>query len=407
MNPFAPEVKACPYPFYDKVRETESVQWSSEIEAWLVTSHEHALAVLTDNATYSSRNVTSGASELDAEFPSLINSDGARHKQLRGLVAKAFTPRTLDSLWEPRIRQTANDLLDLVEGKAVFDVIADLAPLPGRITAEIIGVEPERSEDLKRWSDEIVMMAGLQDEDSSNEDRDVELGPRGEGAFAQLSIYLEGILANRKAAPRDDLVTRLIAAEVDGVHLTDYEIIDFPVLLIVSGNDAVADLIATGVRALIMQPELIARLRGQPDLIGDLVEEALRWESPFQCFYRRATIPAELGGKEIKPGDALLVLYAAANRDPQQFASPAEFNIARGRRDHLAFGMGAHYCLGANLARLQARVAIASIIERFESLAEVEGFEQQWRNAPFFRELVEYPVTFKLRNPDRKLPPGA
>lgn len=393
MNPFAPEVKACPYPYYESIRAVEPVHWNSELNAWLVTGYPEALAVLMDDVTYSSKNSTSGRDELDDQFPSLITADGVRHRQRRSLVAKAFTPRTLDSLWEGRIREVADDLLDQVESKETFDVIQDVAELPSRIIAEIIGVESDRFEDFKRWSDEIVAASGPSQQEG---DAGLDSGAAGE-SFSGLFAYLAGAVADRRERPQDDLVTRLVDSEIEGVRLTDLEIIAFLELLIVSGNDAITDLIATGTQAIVSHKGLMAKLQRQPSLIADLVEEALRWDSPVQCFYRRATVDADLGEKSIEAGDALLVLYGAANRDPKEFTHPDDFNIQRKRRDHLAFGMGMHYCLGASLTRLQARVAIEAIVERFDSLSEIPGFETKWRDTPFFRGRVAYPLKFVLR----------
>jgi cytochrome P450 len=393
MNPFAPEVKAIPYPFYAAARAAEPVQWSPEIRAWLVTSYEHVLAVLTDPVTYSSCNSDSGGSNLETpEFPSLINSDGLQHRRLRSLVAKAFAPRILDSRWEPRIRQIADNLLDRVESKGTFDVVADLAELPARVIAEIIGVESGRFEDFKRWSDEIVSSAGRL------EDSPPELGPPPpEPASSGLFTYLASTVIDRRKDPRDDLVTRLVEADFDGAHLSDQEIVSFLVLLIVSGNDAITDLIVAALRGLVSGPELLDQIRGRPDLVSKLVEEALRWDAPFQCFFRQATISTELAGKKVKEGDAILVVYGAANRDPAHFPNPDDFELGRAPHDHLAFGRGPHHCLGASLARLQAVVALEAIVERFASLREVMGFVPIWRDTPFFRGMVEYPLNFTTR----------
>jgi cytochrome P450 len=307
-------------------------------------------------------------------------------------VAKAFAPRTLDADWEPRMREIMGGLLDRIEAKPLFDVIEDLAELPARITAEIVGVESARFEDFRRWSDEIVSATGPPQEDADGVHDAAGDSPGG------LFAYLANTVADRRRRPQDDLVTRLVESEIDGVRLTDIEIVSFLVLLIVSGNDAVTDLIATCAEVFVSNPGLLEELHLHPGRIVHVVEEALRWDSPTQSFFRRACADAELAGKAIKAGDALLVLYAAANRDPNAFECPADFDAGRGRRDHLAFGKGVHYCLGANLTRLQARVAVEAIVNRFESLREVPDFTEQWRDAPFFRGRVSYPLEFTLRH---------
>lgn len=440
MNPFAPEVKACPYPFYEGLRAEHPVRWSPELSAWLVTSYEHAVAVLRDHRAFSSGNSIFGGPEHEHPvFPSIINADEPKHSQLRGLVAKAFAPRTLGKLWEPRIRELTTQLLDAVEGKEVFNVVADLAyPLPVTIIAEIIGVEGHRFAEFKEWSDGTIRRigrvrpkntdghgpnavralgrktrtagrlvaagdyAGLRARMVSHlrklavlangrpgEELPDELGP--------LQAYFARAVADRRANPREDLVTRLVLAEIDGERLSDAEIIAFCVLLLVAGNETTTSLISTAVRALVNHPELMATLRARPALIDGLVEEALRWDAPIQGFYRRATVGTELAGQPIEAGDALLVLYAAANRDPARFARPADFDVERSDRGHISFGAGNHYCLGAYLARLEARVSLQAIVDRFETLTVVEGHEDAWRDTPFFRGLVEYPLRFTPR----------
>lgn len=394
MNPFSPDVKVCPYPYYEKVRSQQPVQWNPEISAWLVTSYQDVLEVLKDSLTYSSKNSVFGGPELKhPEFPSMINEDEPKHKQLRNLAAKAFTPKTLGETWEPRIRQLTDELLDAAVKKDSFDVIGDLAfPLPVTLIAEIIGVESERFAEFKTWSDEIAQQIGRHDAPPPENRPNIEdFQPTDLGPLFQ---YFYFAVADRRENPRDDLITRLVQAEIDGERLTDAEVLAFLVLLLVAGNETTTNLIGTAIRGLVKHPELMPRLRAEPALIDGLIEEALRWDAPIQSFYRRATRDAILNGQEVKEGDALLILYAAANWDPEEFACPADLDVERKRRDHLSFGMGTHYCLGANLARLEARVAIQGVLSRFQTLTAPEGYEETWRDTPFFRGMSEYPLSF-------------
>ncbi|MPZ24146.1 MAG: cytochrome P450 [Dehalococcoidia bacterium] len=396
MNPFAREVKACPYPYYAQVRNEGPVRWNPEINAWLVTSYDAVVAVLRDHVTFSSKNSVFGGPALDhPEFPSMINEDEPKHRQLRSLAASAFTPKTIDALWEPRIRMLTNELLDAVEGKAAFEVIADLAfPLPVTVIAEIIGVESERFVDFKGWSDEIAKQIGRYDAPPPPDDYEIteprDLGP--------LFEYFVATVADRRENPRDDLVTRLVRAEIEGQRLTDFEVMSFLVLLMVAGNETTTNLIGTAIRGLVTHPAQVAAMRERPELISGLVEEALRWDAPIQGFYRRATRDADLAGVSIRQGDALLVLYAAANWDPAAFGCPEDFEIERGRRDHVSFGLGNHFCLGANLARLEARIALQEVIRRFDDLRPIDDFEESWRDTPFFRGMEEYSLHFRLRS---------
>ncbi len=422
-HPFTPAMKECPYRTYDEWREQAPLVWSPEINAWLVTRYDEAKAVLDDAATFSSTNSVFGGPELaHPEFPSMINRDEPDHRALRAIVSKAFTPRTIDEAWQPRIREVATELIDaaVARGDGRFDIVRDLAyPLPVRIIAEIIGIPPERFAQLKAWSNEIVAGIGRVPEhgyesmqqaaaaaEQAMREREQALG-QGEGADEaeeqgpMFAFFMEQI-ADRRAHPRDDLVTRLVRAEVDGRHLDDGELIAFLVLLLVAGNETTTNLMNHAVRAMAIYPDEQQRLRDHPDQMGAFLEETLRWEAPIQGFYRRARRDADVGGVAVKAGDALLVLYGAANRDPRKYECPADHDTERfagtsGTRDHLAFGWGIHYCLGANLARIEAGIAMDLVLDRFSRITPVEGFETQWFDTPFFRGPTSYVVNVAYR----------
>lgn len=417
-HPFTAAMKECPYPTYDAWREQAPLVWSPEVNAWLVTAYAEAKAILEDHRTFSSTNSVFGGPELaHPEFPSMINRDEPDHRQLRAIVSKAFTPRTIDEAWEPRIREVAAELMDaaVARGDGQFDVVRDLAyPLPVKIIAEIIGIPPERFAQFKQWSNQIVAGIGRVPEhgyqsmqeaaaaaEQAMREREQALGT-GEDADAaeeqgpMFAFFMEQI-ADRRANPRDDLVTRLVQAQVDGRHLDDGELIAFLVLLLVAGNETTTNLMNHAVRAMAMYPEEQQRLRDRRDQMGAFLEETLRWEAPIQGFYRRALRDVEVGGVAVKEGDALLVLFGAANRDAAKYACPADHETERfagttGTRDHLAFGVGIHTCLGANLARIEAGIAMNLVLDRFRSITPVEGFETQWFDTPFFRGPTSYVV---------------
>ncbi|MPZ97722.1 MAG: cytochrome P450 [Dehalococcoidia bacterium] len=421
-HPFTPEMKECPFPRYDEWREDAPLVWSPEVEAWLVTSYEEAKAILANHQVFSSSNSVFGGPALEhPEFPSMINRDEPDHRRLRALVSKAFTPRTIEEAWEPRIRQVVEELVDgvLARGDGRLDIVRDVAyPLPVKIIAEIIGVPPERFEQFKTWSNEIVSRIGrvpehgyrsmeqaaeaaeeaLAEREHHRDDAEAPGGGPDESIFAYFAQEVE----MRRAQPRDDLVTRLVQAEVDGRQLDLPELVSFLVLLLVAGNETTTNLMNHSVRAMAEHPELQQRVRDQPELMEKLLEEALRWESPIQGFYRRARQDIEVGGVQVKTGDALLVLFGAANRDPEKYECPADFDLERfdgqtGTRDHLAFGYGIHYCLGANLARMEARIAMQTVLTRLGELRSVEGQRVEWWDAPFFRSPKAYVVTYQPR----------
>lgn len=427
-HPFAPEVKDCPYPHYEAWRDQAPLVWSDDVRAWLVTSYEVAKGILDDHATFSSKNSVFGGPQVEHhEFPSMINRDEPDHRKLRALVAKAFTPRTIEEAWEPRIREYIRELLDAVEerGDQQMEVVGDLAyPLPVQIIAEIIGIPPQLHAQFKHWSNIIVQDIGRVPEhgyasleevaeavgeqapersDRSDEDvrremeeyqRAVEAGE----AEPSLFMYFYGGILERRQSPKDDLMSRLVHAEVDGERLSDNELIAFLVLLLVAGNETTTNLINHTMRALSEDLDLQRKVRADRSLIRPLMEEALRWESPIQSFYRRANRDVEVAGVQVKQGDALLVMYAAANHDPQKFDCPEDFRLDRfagqtGTRDHLAFGWGIHYCLGANLARLEAALAIEGVLDRWSEFEAITSEDEiEWWDTPFFRG----PKTFEV-----------
>lgn len=401
-HPFTPAVKTYPYDAYDEWREQAPLVWSDDIGSWLVTSFEAAKYVLEHSELFSSGNSVFGGPQVEhPEFPSMINRDDPGHRKLRLLVSAAFTPKNIDEAWELRIREYVDELLTVVEQRddGRLDIVADLAyPLPVKMIAEIIGVPPELFERFKGWSNQIAQDIGRVPEHGYEpepppleEDLQEQEGSLFEFFFEQIE--------DRRANPRDDLVTRLVEAEIDGERLDDGELIAFLVLLLVAGNETTTNLMNHAVRGLAEHPEQQQRLRDNPELLEPMLEEALRWESPIQSFYRRARQDTEVAGVQVKAGDAMLVLYAAANHDPEKFECPADFDIGRfdverGSRDHLAFGFGPHTCLGASLARLEASIALKALLERFPTFKPLEGQEVEWWDTPFFRGPTSYVVTF-------------
>jgi cytochrome P450 len=444
-NPFSAEMKECPYPTYDEWRSESPLVWSDEIQAWMATDYEVARGILENHEVFSSKNSVFGGPQIEhPEFPSMINMDEPEHKKLRALVTKAFTPRTIEEAWEPRIREYVAELLDRVEerGDGELEIVGDLAyPLPVQMIAEIIGVPPQLFGQFKLWSNRIVMGIGrvpehgyesfdeaveaveeaVAQEEEEREytaeevarfnERGVRQSATGEETEVEeqdedsLFLYFLQEVQKRRAEPQDDLITRLVEAEVDGEHLTDIELVAFLVLLLVAGNETTTNLINHAIRGLTENPEEQRKLREQPELLTATMEEALRWEAPIQSFYRRANVDTSVGGVEVKAGQAVLVMFGAANRDPSHYECPADFDIERfnvssGSRDHLAFGRGIHTCLGANLARIEAAAAVGEVLRRFSWLAPVEDQEVGWFDTPFFRGPLAYRVKLEAAAPE-------
>jgi cytochrome P450 len=324
------------------------------------------------------------ADQLSAR--SLIAVDPPVHGPMRNLVNRGFTPRRTADL-ERRVRAIARAALARLDGKPDVDMVSQFfVPLPVTVIAELLGVEPERSSDFKRWSDCAVAVTG-----------------GGAGALdpaqvlegiAGLSRYIMGVVEQRRESPGDDLISLLIRAEDGATALTSVEVAMFTLLLLVAGNETTTNLLGNALLAVMAHPEELARARRDPGRIPALVEEALRYDSPIQFLFREARQDVELGGIRIPAGATVMPLLGSANRDEAQFPRADRFDPSRNTQGHLAFGLGIHFCLGASLARLEARVALEELMPRF---AAFERAEPQ----------VQYVDSYIVRGPKRLLLRGA
>ncbi len=288
------------------------------------------------------------------------------HTKLRAIVSRAFTPRSIAAL-EPRIRELARGLVDACLAKEIVDIEAELAaPLPIMVIGEMLGLPSSEWPRIQRWSHAIMGLA------------DTIMGSPAEGEAAsaafdrvnrEMAEYLGARVAERRAAPGDDLLARLVAAEVDGEQLSDLELLRFFQLLLAAGAETTTNLVDNALVCLIDHPAQLARLRAEPALIPSMLEEVLRYRSPAQAMFRATRSDVELGGKTIPKGKMVLAMLGAANRDPKQFANASTFDITRDPNPHLAFGHGIHFCLGAALSRLEARVAFEELIPRITDAA--------------------------------------
>jgi cytochrome P450 len=292
--------------------------------------------------------------------PALLNMDAPQHGALRSIVNRGFTPRRIQG-WETRIREIVAGCMSRLADGGSFDVVHDLAiPLPITVIAEMLGIETERRAQFKHWSDEIV--AGT----SSGLDG-VSVG-RLLQAMTGLQRYLRGVVQERRRKPADDLISVLVD-ERHGESLDDREVAHFVSLLLIAGNETTTNLIGNATRVLLDHPETVAELNEHPELVPAMIEEALRFESPIQFLIRRVARDVELAGTRLVEDSHVAVLLASANRDERQFEDPDRFDIHRRAKGHLAFGFGTHFCLGASLARLEAKVAFEALVPELPHLA--------------------------------------
>ncbi|HEX9038334.1 MAG TPA: cytochrome P450 [Ktedonobacterales bacterium] len=365
-----------PFAWYARMRREAPVHIDQEYGALYVFSYDDAQRTLSDYAAFSSARNGGGPGE-SALGASIISSDPPRHRQLRNLVTQAFTPRAVNQL-APRISTIIVDLLDQAGAAGTMDFIEDFAyPLPVIVIAEMLGIPPSERARFRRWSDAIVsdtQMSFMQ-------------------AQREMADYFGRLIAARRAEPRDDLISHLIAAEIDGQRLSGIELIGFCVLLLVAGNETTTNLLGNAILCFDEAPESYERLRAQPELIPSAVEEVLRYRSPVQMMYRAATGATAIGGVTTYAGQPVVAWIGSANRDEAQFPNPDVFDITRTPNRHIAFGHGIHFCLGAPLARLEARLALEALTARYQAVRRVPGAPLRWMDSSIVYGVKALPVT--------------
>ncbi|WP_437774356.1 cytochrome P450 [Sorangium sp. So ce1097] len=347
-------------------RESSPVHPDDNQRTWQLFRHADIHRVLSDPATFSSDMSRFIPPQADFDLFSrgnFVRMDPPMHRKLRDLVSQAFTPRMVSGL-APRIAALTSELLDGVGDAERFDLVGALAyPLPVVVIAELLGVPVADRESFRRWADTLLSREDtgrLPDEAMMN-----RMAP----TLREMNEYLLAHIRQRRVRPTDDLIGKLVQAEVDGHRLEDEEIVGFVGLLLIAGHITTTALVGNAILCLDEDPAAAAELRADPAGIPAAIEEVLRYRPPFPRLARRTTTEVELGGKRI-PADRILMLWlASANRDPAQFEEPDRFNIHRKPNPHLSFGYSIHFCLGAPLARLEAKIALEMLLERYLSIA--------------------------------------
>jgi cytochrome P450 len=359
------DVRRNPWPLYAAARTASPVFHEARSGLWLLLDHEGVKRALTDHDAFSSVAVPPTGKAPDW----LIFNDPPRHTHRRAVILRAFTPRTVAAL-EPRVRELSRRLLDGVAGRGEMDLMADYAdPLPALVIAELVGIAEADRPRFLGWSDAILGLS-----------YSMYGGPEAQARIAAHAVareemrgYLDVVLAERRRVPTDDLLTRLVQAEVDGERLTDDDILGFFQLLVLAGTETTTNTIGNAILCLLEHPAELARLRAQPALLPTAIEEVIRYRSPAQFAYRETRRDVEIAGQTIPAGKLVLAVVGSANRDPKVFAEPDRFDVARDPNPHIAFGHGIHFCLGAPLARLEARVALGDLLERLPDLRLADG----------------------------------
>ena len=381
----SPEYQLDPFPYYERMRETAPVYYDEQSGSWHVFRYDDVQRTLSEYATFSSHmggDDASGTGQLFAS--SLIATDPPRHRQLRSLVTQAFTPKAVDAL-APRIAGLTDDLLEGIAARGSADLIEELAyPLPVIVISELMGIPAQDRERFKQWSDVIVSQT--------------RSGSASENHIAtnmELTQYFLALIDERRSRPGHDLISTLLAAEIDGQKLTVPELLGFCALLLVAGNETTTNLIGNAVLCLAENPGTMDRLLREPALLPQTIEEVLRFRSPVQSMYRMTVAETALGDKVIPGGAPVVAWIGSANRDERQFQRPAEFDIDRGQNRHLAFGHGVHFCLGAPLARLEARIALEALLSRLPGLSLDQGAGLERMESTIVYGLKALPVSWQ------------
>ncbi len=368
-DPLDDDVQSDPYPHYAVLREHAPVYWLESLQAFVVSRHHDVRRVMHDHNTFSSEAMgalvsrpveyADAADVLDdydrSDFPkSIVGLDGAAHTRLRAIVNRGFTPKRIGVL-EAEMRRTARTFIDPLVAAGAGDLQAGLAvPFPTTVIAQLLGVAVERRDDFRRWSE--WMVRGVFEPLDADQQRDVA------NAGREMGEYLAGIIDERGHGRADDLISVLLDAEPEGGALTPQELEVFVFTLLVAGSITTAYLIGRAAQLLSTDPPLLASTRADRSRIPALVEETLRYETPVQLMFRTATTDVDCADTTIPKGSTVVALLGSANRDPAIFNHPDRFDPDRGSTEHLSFGHGAHFCLGAALARLEARVALEELL---------------------------------------------
>ncbi|MSQ48593.1 MAG: cytochrome P450 [Deltaproteobacteria bacterium] len=386
-NPLLPAVQNNPYPYYAELRDKAPVAWIAPMQAWAVSRYSDVDFALRNPRLFSSglwNTAASGDLVAVPEAPGLLSMDPPDHTRMRKLANKGFTPRLIREM-EPRVKKITQDLLKPMAGVTEADIVPTLTvPLPIIVIAEMLGIELARQADFKRWSDALVQ--------TLNRPTDETVRTEIRRNIAEFRAYLENMIQRRRTEPSNDLITAFVQAEEEHQTLTSIEILGLTVLLLAAGNETTTNLIGNALLALLNHPDELARVRADRASVPALVEEALRYDSPVQVVFRQATQDVELAGGKIPAGATVLLLLGAANRDERKFPEPDRFEVARNPQDHVSFGYGIHYCLGAPLARLQGRTALEALL--FDCPPFTTTLAQPPRIAAF---LVRGPRTLPLR----------
>lgn len=376
VRPFAPHATVDPYPGHRRLLRRSSPYREPDLGAWVVTRHSDILDILRNPRVFSS----SGKTGIDdpSRIIILVNDDPPRHTERRALVQRPMTRRLNDDL-DAWIERRVDELLDALDPGNV-EAMGDFAVgLPVSVITHLLGIPDEDSHRFMRMRSP--------DRSQTQQERETE--------FTAIVGYLRRLVAERRRDPRDDLISELFAEDRHGPSLQEWEIIGLCITLLVAGNETTSNLIANSLNVLAADPDLWRRLREQREVVPVFIEEMVRWQSPTQTIFRTTTEAAVVGGTRLPAGSVVALGVGAANRDPRVFDHPDEMDLGRDVRDHLGFGSGAHYCIGAPFSRLEAEKLLGAMLDRYEGVELGSDRAQRQTESPFIYGFRGLPLIFR------------
>ncbi len=371
-----------PFPAFAWMRQHAPAYYDEPNDIWGVTRYEDVKAIGQDPQTFSS----TGGSRPNTPLPYMIDMDAPEHRRRRRLVSAGFTPQAVRDR-EPRIRAVCDEIIDRVCEKGACDLVADIAaPLPLVLIADMLGFDPKDWERLLEWSDTMLMSQGS---------KDPEAFTKAAAAFSEWDTFIRELIdERRRSMSADDLLGVLVQGEIDGERIDDDSLVYESLLLLIGGDETSRHVISGGMEALLRRPDQLEDLRGHRVLLPEAVEEMLRWVTPIKNFNRKATRDVELHGETIRAGQNVLLLYPSANRDETVFTDPESFDIRRQPNDHVAFGFGAHLCLGHRLARAEILGMVDRILDRLPDIRLAGDDQRPLRSSNFIVGFETLPVVF-------------
>lgn len=345
---------ANPYPLYAQWRAEQPIWWADDVQGWVLSRYDDVRSVLKDPANYSSE-VAPARSESTLSLP-LLHDDPPRHTSLRAIVNRSFTSRVMKQM-EAEIETVVDQLLDDIDVARPVDIAEALTiPLPVALISHFMGIPFERKDDFKRWSDSLTATGTAKTMEERMPD------------IIEMMDFFRDEIPKRRRSPDDDLISKIVAANIDGEGLAEEVIVGYCQLLLIAGNETTTNLLSNLLHYIADHPDVWQALRQDPSKIGNAIEECLRFDPPVHWISRIALKDAEFHGQKVARGDAVFTVLAAANRDPDHYADPDSFRLDRNRSDHHTFGHGIHFCIGAPLARMEAQHALIGMLRRFATV---------------------------------------